>query len=153
MEKTILKNGKTFTRKSSTGNGRIAYLGTSKNRFLTNKLLRYYVLSEGFPFNSQQLVLLLLSAYEMIKLKGYTSWAIGLSVAQMTQTIIRNQKNVHAISTLVKVGIGTIISPHPTPGSSRQKKGSTRRVTAILVCDLASSSKIVRVWSVPRHRF
>lgn len=42
------------------------------------------------------------SAYEMIKLKGYTSWAIGLSVAQMTQTIIRNQKNVHAISTLVK---------------------------------------------------
>ena len=122
MEKTILKNGKTFTRKSSTGNGRIAYLGASKNRFLTNKLLRYYVLSEGFPFNSQQLVLLLLSAYEMIKLKGYTSWAIGLSVAQMTQTIIRNQKNVHAISTLVKVGIGTIMSPHPTPGSSRQKE-------------------------------
>ena len=122
MEKTILKNGKTFTRKSSTGNGRIAYLGASKNRFLTNELLLYYVLSEGFPFNSQQLVLHLLSAYEMIKLKGYTSWAIGLSVAQMTQTIIRNQKNVHAISTLVKVGIGTIISPHPIPGSSRQKE-------------------------------
>ena len=86
--------------------------------------MSYYVsfLSEGFPFNSQQLVLHLLSAYEMIKLKGYTSWAIGLSVAQMTQTIIRNQKNVHAISTLVKVGIGTIMSPHPIPGSSRQKE-------------------------------
>jgi len=42
------------------------------------------------------------SAYEMIKLKGYTSWAIGLSVANMTQTILRNQKNVHAISTLAK---------------------------------------------------
>ena len=39
----------------------------------------------------------------MIKLKGYTSWAIGLSVANMTQTILRNQKNVHAISTLAKV--------------------------------------------------
>ena len=122
MEKTILKNGKTFTRKSSTGNGRIAYLGASKNRFLTYELLLYYVLSEGFPFNSQQLVLHLLSAYEMIKLKGYTSWAIGLSVAQMTQTIIRNQKNVHAISTLVKVGIGTIISPPPHPRIEQAKR-------------------------------
>ena len=88
----------------------------------------------------------------MIKLKGYTSWAIGLSVAQMTQTIIRNQKNVHAISTLVRVGIGTIIFPHPTPGSSKKKKGSTRRVPAILVCDLVLSYKIVRVRSGPRHR-
>ena len=86
--------------------------------------MSYYVsfLSEGFPFNSEQLVLHLLSAYEMIKLKGYTSWAIGLSVAQMTQTIIRNQKNVHAISTLVKVGKGTIISPHRIPGLCRQKR-------------------------------
>lgn len=42
------------------------------------------------------------SAYEMIRLKGYTSWAIGLSVANMTQTLLRNQKNVHAISTLAK---------------------------------------------------
>ena len=43
------------------------------------------------------------SAYEMIKLKGYTSWAIGMSVATMTQALIRNQKNVHALSTLAKV--------------------------------------------------
>lgn len=42
------------------------------------------------------------SAYEMIKLKGYTSWAIGLSVATMSQGLLRNQKNVHAISTLAK---------------------------------------------------
>lgn len=42
------------------------------------------------------------SAYEMIKLKGYTSWAIGMSVATMTQALIRNQKNVHALSTLAK---------------------------------------------------
>lgn len=97
-------------------------------------------------------MLLLLSAYEMIKLKGYTSWAIGLSVAQMTQTIIRNQKNVHAISTLVKVGIGTIISPHPTPGSSRQKERLYSQGTGNPVCDLVSSYKIIRVWSVPRHR-
>ena len=44
------------------------------------------------------------SAYEVIKKKGYTSWAIGLSVANMTQTLLRNQKNVHAISVLAKVG-------------------------------------------------
>jgi len=43
------------------------------------------------------------SAYEMIKLKGYTSWAIGMSVATMTQSLIRNQKNVYALSTLAKV--------------------------------------------------
>ncbi|XP_015758015.1 PREDICTED: L-lactate dehydrogenase B chain-like [Acropora digitifera] len=42
------------------------------------------------------------SAYEVIKKKGYTSWAIGLSVANMTQTLLRNQKNVHAISVLAK---------------------------------------------------
>lgn len=39
----------------------------------------------------------------MIKLKGYTSWAIGMSVAIMSQALLRNQKNVHAISTLAKV--------------------------------------------------
>lgn len=49
------------------------------------------------------IVIISFSAYEMIRLKGYTSWAIGLSVANMTQTLLRNQKNVHAISTLAKV--------------------------------------------------
>ncbi|GFG32648.1 hypothetical protein Cfor_04752 [Coptotermes formosanus] len=42
------------------------------------------------------------SAYEVIKLKGYTSWAIGLSVAALAQSILRNGYNVHAVSTLVK---------------------------------------------------
>lgn len=42
------------------------------------------------------------SAYEVIKKKGYTSWAIGLSVANMALTLLRNQKNVHAISVLAK---------------------------------------------------
>ncbi|PNF15811.1 L-lactate dehydrogenase [Cryptotermes secundus] len=41
------------------------------------------------------------SAYEVIKLKGYTSWAIGLSVAALAQSILRNGFNVHAVSTLV----------------------------------------------------
>ncbi|XP_059470899.1 L-lactate dehydrogenase [Neocloeon triangulifer] len=42
------------------------------------------------------------SAYEVIKLKGYTSWAIGLSVATLVQTILRNTNNVFAVSTLVQ---------------------------------------------------
>ncbi|XP_067012646.1 L-lactate dehydrogenase [Anabrus simplex] len=42
------------------------------------------------------------SAYEVIKLKGYTSWAIGLSVATLVQAILRNSGNIHAVSTLVK---------------------------------------------------
>lgn len=45
------------------------------------------------------------SAYEVIKLKGYTSWAIGLSVASLASAILRNTNNVHAVSTLVSVSI------------------------------------------------
>ncbi|XGW13029.1 hypothetical protein V3C99_013570 [Haemonchus contortus] len=42
------------------------------------------------------------SAYEIIKLKGYTSWAIGLSVAKIVQAIMANSRNVFALSTNVK---------------------------------------------------
>lgn len=42
------------------------------------------------------------AAYDIIKLKGYTSWAIGLSVASLTHTILHNSSNVHAVSTFVK---------------------------------------------------
>ncbi|KYQ59233.1 L-lactate dehydrogenase [Trachymyrmex zeteki] len=41
------------------------------------------------------------SAYQVIKLKGYTSWAIGLSVSQLASAILRNSNQVHAVSTLV----------------------------------------------------
>jgi L-lactate dehydrogenase len=43
------------------------------------------------------------SAYEIIKLKGYTNWAIGLSVASLAHSILKNSFNVHAISVHVKV--------------------------------------------------
>lgn len=43
------------------------------------------------------------SAYEVIKLKGYTSWAIGLSVAALASAILRNTSNVVAVSTSVIV--------------------------------------------------
>ena len=43
------------------------------------------------------------SAYEVIKLKGYTSWAIGLSIANLASAILRNSNQVHAVSTMVTV--------------------------------------------------
>ncbi|KAG5333749.1 LDH dehydrogenase, partial [Acromyrmex heyeri] len=49
------------------------------------------------------------SAYEVIKLKGYTSWAIGLSVSQLASAILRNSNQVHAVSTLVTKQIRNII--------------------------------------------
>ncbi|XP_037695199.1 L-lactate dehydrogenase C chain isoform X1 [Choloepus didactylus] len=42
------------------------------------------------------------SAYEIIKLKGYTSWAIGLSVVDLVGSILKNLRRVHPVSTLVK---------------------------------------------------
>ncbi|XP_023387927.1 L-lactate dehydrogenase A-like 6B [Pteropus vampyrus] len=42
------------------------------------------------------------SAYDIIKMKGYTSWAIGLSVADLSESILKNLKRVHPVSTIVK---------------------------------------------------
>lgn len=48
-------------------------------------------------------IILFFSAYEIIRLKGYTSWAIGLSVAILCFSIIRNTRNIFAVSVSVKV--------------------------------------------------
>ncbi|KAF9800355.1 hypothetical protein SFRURICE_015865 [Spodoptera frugiperda] len=42
------------------------------------------------------------SAYEVIKLKGYTSWAIGLSLTQLVKAILTNAASVHAVTTCVE---------------------------------------------------
>lgn len=42
------------------------------------------------------------SAYKIIKMKGYTSWAIGLSVADITESILKNLKKTHPVSTKIK---------------------------------------------------
>ncbi|CAG9558028.1 unnamed protein product [Danaus chrysippus] len=42
------------------------------------------------------------SAYEVIKLKGYTSWAIGLSLSQLCRAILYNMQSVHPVTTCVK---------------------------------------------------
>jgi len=41
------------------------------------------------------------SAYEIISLKGYTSWAIGLSCATICHSILRNEKRIYALSALL----------------------------------------------------
>ncbi|XP_077902501.1 L-lactate dehydrogenase C chain isoform X1 [Ictidomys tridecemlineatus] len=42
------------------------------------------------------------SAYEVLKLKGYTSWAVGLSVTDLAGSILKNLRRVHPVSTMVK---------------------------------------------------
>ncbi|KAF3826622.1 hypothetical protein GH733_009147 [Mirounga leonina] len=42
------------------------------------------------------------SAYEVIKLKGYTNWTIGLSVADLIESMLKNPSRIHPVSTMVK---------------------------------------------------
>lgn len=42
------------------------------------------------------------SAYEVISLKGYTSWAIGYSAANLARSILRDQRRIHPVSVLSK---------------------------------------------------
>ncbi|KAF7988406.1 hypothetical protein HCN44_000979 [Aphidius gifuensis] len=54
--------------------------------------------TEGYADIHKQVVQ---SAYEVIKLKGYTSWAIGLSISNLASAILRNSGQVHAVSIMV----------------------------------------------------
>ncbi|KFO20685.1 L-lactate dehydrogenase A chain [Fukomys damarensis] len=42
------------------------------------------------------------SAYKVIKLKGYTSCAIGLFVKDLAVSIMKNLRRMHPISTMIK---------------------------------------------------
>ncbi|XP_010539198.1 PREDICTED: L-lactate dehydrogenase B [Tarenaya hassleriana] len=42
------------------------------------------------------------SAYEVINLKGYTSWAIGYSVASLARTLLRDQRKIHPVTVLAR---------------------------------------------------
>ncbi|XP_003373462.1 L-lactate dehydrogenase [Trichinella spiralis] len=55
------------------------------------------------------------SAYDIIKYKGYTSWAIGLSVANICNSIMRNLRQVFALSVNVQSGFRMNLS---IPGHS-----------------------------------
>ncbi|XP_055453624.1 ubiquitin-conjugating enzyme E2 variant 3 isoform X2 [Psammomys obesus] len=41
-------------------------------------------------------------AVELLRVKGQRSWSVGLSVADLVDTIINNKKKVHSVSTLAK---------------------------------------------------
>ncbi|GAU99503.1 hypothetical protein RvY_10496 [Ramazzottius varieornatus] len=41
-------------------------------------------------------------ATDVIKLKGYTSWAIGLCVSELAACVLRNKKTVYPLSTMAK---------------------------------------------------
>ncbi|XP_028916076.1 L-lactate dehydrogenase A chain-like [Ornithorhynchus anatinus] len=41
-------------------------------------------------------------AYEVIRAKGYTCWAIGFSVADLAESVMKNLRRVHPISTMIK---------------------------------------------------
>nr|GEW61909.1 L-lactate dehydrogenase B-like [Tanacetum cinerariifolium] len=61
-------------------------------------------------------------AHEVIGLKGYTSWAIGYSVANLARAILRDQHKVHPVSVLAKglygIGEDVFISPPTQLGRS-----------------------------------
>ncbi|MFT7816912.1 L-lactate dehydrogenase B chain isoform X1 [Arapaima gigas] len=42
------------------------------------------------------------SAYTVIKLKGFTNWAIGFSVANLVESMMKNLGRVHPVSTMVQ---------------------------------------------------
>ncbi|KAK2115823.1 L-lactate dehydrogenase A-like 6B [Saguinus oedipus] len=45
--------------------------------------------------------------YETVKMKGYTNWATGLSVADLTECLLKNHKRVYPVSTVIKGFCGT----------------------------------------------
>ena len=42
------------------------------------------------------------SAHQVIALKGYTSWAIGLCVGRLTKAVLTDERRVFPVSTLVR---------------------------------------------------
>lgn len=42
------------------------------------------------------------SAYEVIKLKGYTSWSIGMCVSVLCEAILKDTAEVYPVSTTIK---------------------------------------------------
>lgn len=44
----------------------------------------------------------------MIRLKGYTNWAIGLSVGDLIESLIKNMNRIHPVSTMVQVSAAPV---------------------------------------------
>eukprot|EP00245_Coleochaete_scutata_P016590 TRINITY_DN780_c0_g2_i1.p1 TRINITY_DN780_c0_g2~~TRINITY_DN780_c0_g2_i1.p1 ORF type:complete len:352 (+),score=45.47 TRINITY_DN780_c0_g2_i1:129-1184(+) len=89
-------------------------------------------------------------AYEVIKLKGFTNWAIGYSVASISRSILRDQRRIHQVSVLVKgvydiedevyvslpcmlgrSGLISIIQPPLQPEELQQLQASVKGLAAV----------------------
>ena len=71
------------------------------------------------------------SAYEIIKLKGYTSWAIGIMVSTLCSAILRNQRQLYTLCTNAKV---RCLSEHPreeTLGAFFSHSGKVQRFVSV----------------------
>ena len=69
------------------------------------------------------------AAYEIIERKGATFYAIGLSIRQIVEAILRNQNTVLSVSTLVDGtvgGLGRLPEPagHCLPRRRRGRAGA-----------------------------
>lgn len=60
-------------------------------------------------YNATDVLFECCSAYEIIKLKGYTSWAIGIMVSALCNAILKNQRTIYALSTLATVHDFTLL--------------------------------------------
>lgn len=58
------------------------------------------------------------AAYEVIQCKGYTNWAIGMTVASIVEAVLRNEHRVLPVSTLIKgaYGVGQEVCDHSRQG-------------------------------------
>ncbi|XP_066142064.1 L-lactate dehydrogenase isoform X1 [Euwallacea fornicatus] len=89
----------------------------------------------------------IMSAYDVIKLKGYTSWAIGLSVASLASSILRNSNNVHAVSTYVKglhdIDNGVFLSVPAVLGANGVSHAVTQNLSKDERLHLQGSAKLM----------
>ncbi|ERE79628.1 tumor susceptibility protein [Cricetulus griseus] len=64
--------------------------------------LGHYNQHAVFLVASQPVVFVVRQAMELLRVKGQRSWSVGLSVADLVDTIVNNKKKVHSVSTLAK---------------------------------------------------
>lgn len=56
-------------------------------------------------YNVESTLLKTYRAFEMLKGRGQRSWSVGLSIADITHSIITDQKKTHSITTLAQVSL------------------------------------------------
>ncbi|HAC63495.1 MAG TPA: L-lactate dehydrogenase, partial [Cyanothece sp. UBA12306] len=87
------------------------------------------------------------AAYDIIKLKGYTSYAIGLTVTDIVKAILRSQERILTVSTLINgvYGINDVCLSLPTVINER---GAIKTVNLSLneneKSQLLNSAKVLR---------